>query len=111
MAATLPVPIGCGRPAEGPEAGATATTAAVLVTPVRFEVAAGDSIRLVAEALDARGRLLPGFRIEWSADPDSVATVDRSGLVAALREGEVTVTAAAGGRSAAVAGRVRGPRP
>ena len=64
----------------------------------------GDTVRLSASVLDAQGRPAPGAVVRWTSADTTVATVDASGLVAAVSAGSTTVTATAGsGASASVA--------
>ena len=53
-------------------------------------------VRVVAEARDANGDLVPGAVIEWSRDPDWVAGVSATGNVVAWNVGSATVTARVG---------------
>ena len=94
-------------------AGGASGTAAVTVTqqvsalnvtpPAATLVAFGDTVRLVAEAIDANGRPVPGIEASWRSSDASVASVDGSGLVIAVANGTATVTATAGAASATAA--------
>ncbi len=57
--------------------------------------AVGDTVRLVAEALDAKGQAVANAVFTWSSD-EAIATVDGSGLVTAVGDGTATVTATSG---------------
>ena len=59
-------------------------------------LALGDTVRLAAEAQDANGHVVAEAEFVWSADGDSVATVDPTGLVMAAANGTSTITAMAG---------------
>ena len=61
----------------------------------------GDTLRLVAEALDAVGNGVTDIDITWSSGDDRVATVDSTGLVTAKANGTVEITAQGGGMSGA----------
>ena len=82
-------------------AGTAAVTVKQVVESVRVApdsvtfVAIGDTVRLVAEALDSNGHAVVSAQFEWSSD-DSVATVDATGLVTAAGNGSTTVTARSG---------------
>ena len=54
-----------------------------------------DSLRLGVERFDANGHALPeaDVRVAWSSSDESVATVDPGGLVMAVGEGTVEITA------------------
>ena len=68
----------------------------VLVTPAADTLLLRDSLRLVAEALDARGHPVDGAAFAWSSSDRSVAAVDESGVVRGVGEGTVEITVAAG---------------
>ena len=68
----------------------------VLPDSVTF-AAIGDTVRLVAEAMDANGHGVAGAVVEWSSGDTAVARVDRAGLVTAMSNGTSTVTAGSGG--------------
>ena len=55
--------------------------------------ALGDTLSLVAEAVDANGNAI---EVAWSSSDSTVATVDASGLVTAAANGNATITATAG---------------
>ncbi|MYH50342.1 MAG: hypothetical protein F4151_12660 [Gammaproteobacteria bacterium] len=88
--------------ASGAATGVATVTVEQMVARVRVSpdsatlVAIGDTLRLEAEALDSQGRGVPGTHVfEWSSN-DSVAAVDRDGLVTAVRNGSAVVTATTG---------------
>lgn len=88
--------------ASGAATGTATVTVEQVVAQVRVSpdsatlVAIGDTLRLTAEALDSRGRAVPGtYVFEWSSD-DSVAAVDENGLVTAAGNGSSVVTATTG---------------
>ncbi len=54
----------------------------------------GDTVRLVAETVDANGHPVEGLQVEWSSSLAWVATVDGGGLVRGAGEGVTVVTAA-----------------
>ena len=69
----------------------------VAVTPDTLEFTAlGDTLRLMAEVLDQRGRPIKGEPVAWDSGDTLVATVDSAGLVTAAGNGAATITAAAG---------------
>ena len=88
--------------ASGAATGVATVTVEQMVAQARVSpdsitlIAIGDTVRLTAEALDSQGRAVPGtYVFEWSTN-DSVAAVDRDGLVTALRNGRAVVTATTG---------------
>ena len=58
--------------------------------------ALGDTVRLMAEVRDQIGRVMEGEAVAWASGDTMVAVVDSAGLVGAVGNGAVTVTAAAG---------------
>lgn len=88
--------------ASGAATGVATVTVEQMVAQVRVSpdsvtlVAIGDTVRLMAEALDSRGQAVPGtHEFKWSGN-DSVAAVDKDGLVTALHNGRAVVTATVG---------------
>ena len=96
--------------------GETSGTATVTVEQRVVEVrvspdsatlfAIGDTVRLVAEALDANGQAAVKAEFEWSSD-ETVATVDTMGLVTAVDEGMAPVMATSGTASGSALVTVR----
>jgi uncharacterized protein YjdB len=88
------------------QAGAAAGAAAVTVSQVIVEVdvvpsattffSLGDTIRLVATGVDARGHPGPTPAVAWVSQNDAVVTVDSTGLVTAVRTGSTDVFATTG---------------
>ena len=68
----------------------------IFVSPAADTIAAGDTLRLVAEAFDANGRPVAGATFAWSSSDASVVRVDRSGLVRGVGDGTAAVSAAFG---------------
>ena len=55
--------------------------------------AAGDTLRLIAEALDANGHEMPPPTLTWGSQSQYIATVDSTGLVTATGSGLVEIFA------------------
>ena len=93
----------------GTASGSTAVTvaqtvSAVTVTPPADTlVALGDTVRLVAEAVDANGHAVTGAEFAWASSDTRVATVEASGLVTAAGNGTATITATSGTASGSAA--------
>lgn len=68
----------------------------IVMEPVSHEMFPGDTLRIKATAFDGGGTAIVGAVFLWISSDESVATVDQSGLVAALDAGSAEVTAAAG---------------
>ena len=58
-------------------------------------IALGHTTQLTAEVRDQAGRAMEGIPVAWSSADTTVAVVDSSGLVGAVSNGAVTVTATA----------------
>ncbi len=89
-------PTGAGASSGASDSG---TVASITVTPAAATVALGDTVRLVATALDADSSEVDGVEFEWTSGDTLVFLVDQAGLVTALRAGSTVVTATAGGVS------------
>jgi alpha-tubulin suppressor-like RCC1 family protein len=76
-----------------PAPAVAAPVASVAVTPPGSVVAVGLSVQLAAVPRDAGGNALAGRAIMWATSDTSIATVSATGLVMALRSGDVTITA------------------
>ena len=88
--------------ASGAATGVATVTVEQTVAQVRVSpdsatlIAIGDTLQLTAEAVDSRGRAVPGTHVfEWSST-DSATAVDKDGLVTAVRNGSAVVTATTG---------------
>ena len=59
----------------------------------------GSELKLNALAFDSRGHLVNGRGVEWSVDDSSVASLDKSGVLAAINAGRTYVSAKIDGTS------------
>ncbi|MFL5620019.1 MAG: Ig domain-containing protein [Gemmatimonadaceae bacterium] len=73
--------------------------ASVVVLPSSVNAGIGGTTQLVAKAYDAGQNELSGRDMTWTSSNESVATVDRNGLVTAKAKGTATITATAEGKS------------
>jgi uncharacterized protein YjdB len=71
----------------------------IVVTPVNPEIDEGDTIQMTATAYDANNNVIPGVTFTWTSSNTNRATVTSTGLVRAINDGNVTIRAAAGGKS------------
>jgi len=69
-------------------------------------VAEGDTVRFVAQTLDARDHPIRDLRPRWRSDDTSIMAVDLLGRAVALAAGWVTLTAAHGDLGARIAAQV-----
>ncbi len=53
----------------------------------------GDTLRLLAEAIDANGHSVPGAAFTWTSGDESIVTVDARGVVTAVATGKTSVGA------------------
>ncbi|MDQ6613095.1 MAG: Ig-like domain-containing protein [Gemmatimonadota bacterium] len=67
--------------------------AVVTVTPATSTKAVGETVQLSATTADANGNALSGRAISWSSSNTSTATVSTTGLVTAVAQGAVIITA------------------
>lgn len=82
-----------------PDTVADAPVAFVNVGAGTDVIAAGASVQLTAQAMDAQGRPLSGRAVTWTSSDTTVATVSQAGMLTALRAGATGITAAIGGVS------------
>lgn len=71
----------------------------VTVSPDKADVSVGGTVQLQARARDAWNDEIPGRTFDWQSSNTARATVSSSGLVRGFSPGQVTITAATGGRS------------
>jgi hypothetical protein len=88
----------------GVSAAATVTVeqvvAAVAVSPATATLTSlGETVQLTATARDAGGTPVGGIAFVWASGDASIASVDGSGLVTAVAEGQTTISATGGGMS------------
>jgi uncharacterized protein YjdB len=71
------------------------------VKPARVALArAGATGKLVAAALDRRGKQVAGVPVSWRSANEKIVRVEADGMVTAVKKGKTRVTASAGGKSA-----------
>ena len=68
----------------------------VSVTPAEARLTPGDTVTFTARAEDANGSPIEDAVFAWSSSDTAVATVDTTGLVHAVGEGNATITATSG---------------
>lgn len=68
----------------------------VSVSPTADILAAGDTLRLSASALDGNGHEVARADISWSSSDPGIAAVDTSGLVTGVGPGTAVITATSG---------------
>jgi uncharacterized protein YjdB len=89
---------------EGKSGTATVTVApppvaSVSVNPSTETLVPNETLQLTATLRDADNNLLSGRAVAWSSSNDQIARVSASGLVTAVSQGTVTITATSEGRS------------
>lgn len=89
--------VACGDQPVEPDPPRPATVSVVPST-VSF-AAAGETVQLTAQVTDQYGNAMSGVSVNWSSSNAQAATVDQSGLVTAVGDGETTITAQAGNAS------------
>jgi uncharacterized protein YjdB len=98
---------------EGKSGSATVTVtsppaaiASIVITPSSPRVDEGSTIQLTATAYDAGNNPITGVTFTWASSNTNRATVNSTGLVTGIRDGTVTITASAGGKTGSVTLRV-----
>jgi uncharacterized protein YjdB len=109
VAAASVIGMACGGGGEVGSPGGG--VAAVAVSPESLRLPVGASGRLGAVLTDADGNVLRGREVFWSSADTTIATVDRDGLVTAVRAGTVQISANIEGRSGLAEVVVRPPGP
>src|SRR3989475_8321814 len=84
---------------EGPHAA----VASLAVAPQTLTVGVGATAQLTAIPRDANGVFLTGRSVTWASSNTAVATVNTTGLVTGVAEGQATITATSEGRSGTAA--------
>src|SRR6266576_2695667 len=74
---------------EGPHA----PVASLAVAPQTLTVGVGATAQLTATPRDANGAFLAGRSVTWASNNTAVATVNTTGLVTGVAEGQATITA------------------
>ena len=82
---------------------------AVRVSPSSRDLTVGETAQFTADALDARGTVLPGRSVAWSSSRPNVASVSGSGGVTAISTGSAIITATIEGKSSVAAVTVSAP--
>jgi uncharacterized protein YjdB len=77
----------------------TGPLANIRVTPSPTSIKIGDTQQLTAQGLDAAGNPVSGLSFTWTSSDPAIASVSGDGRVNAKKEGTVTITASAGGKS------------
>ena len=72
---------------------------AVRVSPASRDLTVGETAKLTAEPLDARGAVLTGRSVAWTTSRPTVAAVHADGVISALGVGSAVITATVEGRS------------
>ncbi|WP_419165422.1 choice-of-anchor B family protein [Candidatus Palauibacter sp.] len=99
-----------GEVSAGSQVTVLQTAAEVNIAPDRVSLPAlGDTARLVAMLRDTGGNDVPGAEVAWSTSDPTIATVDATGLVTAIANGETRVTATSGEVDGTIPVCVRSP--
>ena len=102
-APTIPTP----PPEQPPELPTTPVATTVTIAPDSAELSSlGDTVHLTATVLDQNGQVIADASVSWASSDDSVATVTAVGVVTAIRNGSVAVTATSGSASASTSVKV-----
>ena len=86
-----------GPPPGPPPPPPSATVPArITLEPEEVAVVAGDTVRVRARVLNDRAQPISDAVVTWSSSDPAVATVDATGLVTGLKEGNASLTATSG---------------
>jgi Tol biopolymer transport system component len=96
-----------GRTAEAEIKVTAATVASVEVSVATLALGEGESRTVTAIARDATGRELTGRSFTWASEDPTVAAVDGTGRITALRSGTTRVSVTTAGTSAVIQLTVR----
>ena len=84
----------------------------IAITPSSHTLEAiGETVQLMATVRDQRNNVMTGQTVTWSSGDDAVATVSESGLVTAVSNGMVDITAESGSLSSTATISVSEPVP
>ena len=78
----------------------------ITVTPPNPRIKEDQTIQLTATAYDASNNVITGVQFSWSSSNTNRATVSSTGLVRALNDGNVTISASAGGTTGSTTVRI-----
>ena len=71
----------------------------IVVAPSNPSVKPGQTVQLAATLYDQQDNVLTGRTVTWASSDATRASVDATGLVTAIKKGNVTITASSGGKS------------
>ncbi len=95
---------GCGDGAVEPVPPPAPVPTTITISPASATLQSlGETVRLAATVQDQNGQTMSGATVAWASSDPSVATVDASGLVTAVANGNAMVTATAGSASGSAA--------
>ena len=93
--------VSCGN--DGPTEPEPQTPTSITLSPVAATLTAvGETLQLTATLLDQEGKIIADAGVSWTSTNASVVKVDANGLVIAVQNGYVQITAASGGVNATV---------
>ena len=78
----------------------------ITVTPANPRIKEGETVQLTATAYDASNNVINGIAFTWTSSNTNRATVSQTGLVTARQDGNVTITASAGGKTGSTSVRI-----
>ena len=81
---------------------AVVPVATVQVTPANATMLPGETLRLTARTLDAKGVVLAGRPVAWIAGAPAIASIDTTGLVTAVAVGSSVIVASSEGARTSV---------
>jgi serine/threonine protein kinase len=97
--------------ASGEQQAVAPSVATIALSPEESDINAGESLQIVANALDSSGVAVTNVNLSWDSDAPIVAAVSQAGLVTGLAEGTASIRVRGGGISASATIRVAEPQP
>lgn len=89
-----------------PALGVLPAVSRIVIAPTNPRILEGQTIQLTAAVLDADNRVITGMTITWSSSNTNRATVDNTGLVRGISDGNANISASAGGKTGTTTVRV-----
>lgn len=80
--------------------------ARIVIAPTNPRILEGQTVQLTATVLDVDNRVITGLTITWSSSNPNRATVDNTGLVRGISDGNANINASAGGKTGSTTVRV-----
>ena len=108
---TADVTVESPAPTPTPSPSPTPVLTTITVSPARVTLNVGETQQFTGTAYDQDHREISGVDFAWTSENETVGTVNRAGVFAAVSAGETVVSAGAGGVVGVADVIVAGPEP